>query len=690
MKPVGPRRGFTLTEVLVTVLLLALSIGLGFSMATHARGRWTVRGVAVRLLADIRWARQRARATGLYAGIGLPAGDLACQQYAVVEADPRSPWLLRIVRLVDWSQTGEQVFLLPWGPGADAEPPAVRDSQDVARVLEAWQQDVPGRYLAFGPSGVPRTRDLPQDGQGGLALALVAGARVSGTAANRVWSPAYTLALSHSGMVKIVQGVPGQEAASDDSPQPPPVSAFGDLPMDRNRANRPPVIVTPGSASGLEIQSDAMDPAVARSGSVYQEGRMLLAVRATDPDGDRLYASWGDRELAPSGPTPSPPTDTPTEMPTGAGSYTIRGLTPMSWDPQGNPEGGGAWIGTVEWTPPQGAAPGDWFALGVTVEDLKGQRVSRWITVQVGQRKGSVAYFTGGQIRVINSDGTVARSLGSGTYPQLSPDGLQVAFWDTSSTTEGLAVMNLDGSGCRMVREGTQPWDDICWSPDGSALAYTQDWTTTGRGNIVLTGLDGTPLGEVTDSRYPLVDSHMSWSPDGHWIAYAQVDLREAESYSGENQIFVVRVDKAPGGDYSFGAPVQLTQVPQRGVSVPRWSPSESRLELLMLPMNYVAGVLETGFFEWATYSFDPEHFPPATPLSLEKCTILPLNPDQTGYDNIGWYSAAWSPDSSLLITAGTGLAGSALYLIDPVGRSCTPLVTDGGTVQVNGICWSR
>jgi uncharacterized protein YraI len=79
---------------------------------------------------------------------------------------------------------------------------------------------------------------------------------------------------------------------------------------------------------------------------------------------------------------------------------------------------------------------------------------------------------SGGDLYVINLDGTGLRHLASGVIdPAVSPDGRQVAFtrWDPSEFGT-LYVMNLDGSGERAILGETRQAKSPTWSPDGQEI----------------------------------------------------------------------------------------------------------------------------------------------------------------------------------------------------------------------------
>jgi len=81
---------------------------------------------------------------------------------------------------------------------------------------------------------------------------------------------------------------------------------------------------------------------------------------------------------------------------------------------------------------------------------------------------------SGGDIYIINADGTGLRKLTTGLDPAISPDGTMVAFARWEGIPRGLFVINTDGTNERLV----YGWDRAglkspTWSPDGKRLAFT-------------------------------------------------------------------------------------------------------------------------------------------------------------------------------------------------------------------------
>ena len=82
---------------------------------------------------------------------------------------------------------------------------------------------------------------------------------------------------------------------------------------------------------------------------------------------------------------------------------------------------------------------------------------------------------SGGDIFVINQDGTGLRKLTQGIDPVLSPDGTQVAFtrWEYGGELGSLWTIAIDGSGERQILGEIRKAKGPDWSPDGSQIVVS-------------------------------------------------------------------------------------------------------------------------------------------------------------------------------------------------------------------------
>jgi TolB protein len=96
-----------------------------------------------------------------------------------------------------------------------------------------------------------------------------------------------------------------------------------------------------------------------------------------------------------------------------------------------------------------------------------------------GPGGGTLVFQTasGGAIYAANPDGSALRYLTSGMDPALSPDGQRVAFtrWDNPQhgALGSLWVIDVDGSGERLVSGNLHQPKAPVWSPDGSQIAVS-------------------------------------------------------------------------------------------------------------------------------------------------------------------------------------------------------------------------
>ena len=150
---------------------------------------------------------------------------------------------------------------------------------------------------------------------------------------------------------------------------------------------------------------------------------------------------------------------------------------------------------------------------------------------------GQIAFSSGGDIIVVEPDGTGRRTLISGASEtgglEYSPDGRRLAYWSRprAGAPWDLIVVDSDGANPVTIASGiADATSDPSWSPDGGSVAYSartpgakgtpcQVWNgefCTSR--IYRAAIDGSGVRQIGD---PALDARApDWSPDGSTIAF--------------------------------------------------------------------------------------------------------------------------------------------------------------------------
>ncbi len=126
--------------------------------------------------------------------------------------------------------------------------------------------------------------------------------------------------------------------------------------------------------------------------------------------------------------------------------------------------------------------------------------------------------------------------------PALSPDGSTIAFQRWVRAQHSIWVMNANGTGAQVLVTAAQlnrlsgklPVDemtDVCWSPDGSRLAFAASTGNAFQSSVFTVNADGTELRRLTPPAARMWGA--SWSPDGKRIA----------SMSGGREVITIRAD---------------------------------------------------------------------------------------------------------------------------------------------------
>jgi TolB protein len=155
-----------------------------------------------------------------------------------------------------------------------------------------------------------------------------------------------------------------------------------------------------------------------------------------------------------------------------------------------------------------------------------------------------------------------------GRSPVLSPDGRRVSYSEGPFASSRLWVAGIDGSGARMLTDGSAPVFIGWWSPDGNRIAFArrnaekvlQLWTMNDEGTDARQ--PARIAAEEGQSEWP------AWSPDGRRIAL-QVDKHASSGTTGHIWI----VDAQTGAS----KPIAAHKEPYLD-ETPSWFPDGKRI----------------------------------------------------------------------------------------------------------------
>ncbi len=153
-------------------------------------------------------------------------------------------------------------------------------------------------------------------------------------------------------------------------------------------------------------------------------------------------------------------------------------------------------------------------------------------------------------IAIIRNDGTGLKMLtdGSGNYgfPSWSPDGRQIVYRSSSNGKSSLMIIDIETGNVKALHTGSDKDNFPAWSPAGDVIAFTS--YRDGDYEIYTIKPDGTGLKRLTNS--PGNDAHCTWSPDGKWIAFSSArggfkDEAALHPYNPQpyGDIYVMRAD---------------------------------------------------------------------------------------------------------------------------------------------------
>jgi TolB protein len=252
----------------------------------------------------------------------------------------------------------------------------------------------------------------------------------------------------------------------------------------------------------------------------------------------------------------------------------------------------------------------------------------------------------GGDLYVVNADGSGLQRLTDGVDPTWSPDGQQIAFtrW---REPRGVWVMDANGANEWRVFDWNEArWPS--WSPGGEQILFTrqyggrleeQEFCFWGR-CFTLSARPHWKLGivDVAGGAFfePLSDD-VSWAP--LWSPMADQLV-----YDGEHGLWIQTVDR----EVSY----QLTHHARD--TTPVWSPDGQRIAFARWQHDH-----------WEIYTVD------ADGRNLRRLTDTPSTPDGAWGNSV---SPAWSPDGTHLAFLTDRSGGWEIWIMEANGDGQKPM----------------
>jgi len=173
---------------------------------------------------------------------------------------------------------------------------------------------------------------------------------------------------------------------------------------------------------------------------------------------------------------------------------------------------------------------------------------SSFLDFSFGNKKPVDAVNGGGQVAIINDDGSGFEMLTSGAnnnaFPSFAPDGKRIVYRTLGPEGFGLRIMTLAD---RSVTKLTDGWDNFSlWSPRGDRIAFVRR-NDAGDFQIFTIRPDGSGLKQLSTTHGN--DAHLAWSPDGEHLLFAtsRMGFKDEALYTDAPQpygeIFAMKAD---------------------------------------------------------------------------------------------------------------------------------------------------
>jgi prepilin-type N-terminal cleavage/methylation domain-containing protein len=536
------RRGFTLLEIMMIMLILGVFSAMAVQSMRQGRNQAGAQGLAMVISEELRRVRQEAIARRRPTALILPTQggtSSRMRSFYVMEGET----LPRIVRSRNFLSefAGADLFMGRWNLASGSwstsslkVPGSKWALFTVANWLPTGSNALRDYCFVFLPDGTVQTNDLLScDNRYHVVVAAGATCASASNATLNGAGEAYTISISPIGGVSVSSGIYGENGTLRPAGNHSTILSFTapgvvDVPkLDPTPVtNYPKIFPTPNTAPfppGPPAPPDAI---------ISKDQYVSLEILATSGSGEQLFCEW-----VVDGPGTKKGAFSLQSSQSGGGGAGGR----MEWD-QNLRGGAGAWRADWQWRPPVDALPSERYTLTCKVQNLKSGAVDVAIkTFDIeppgkiffeSDRLGHPAIFTmspGGQrerlyldnckhptatldgrrlVYVNNGNGDLylhvpmdtgadlrlTNGLGNCEYPALAPTGNVVAFYRGNQIYVMKVGFNANPQAMPMgATPPTRPSPDetlkLGWTTNGQFLMYPNG------NDLMLAPLSISPLG---------------------------------------------------------------------------------------------------------------------------------------------------------------------------------------------------
>lgn len=576
---VSKKRGLSLIELVVTVALVGLMMGISLFAMKGGDTKVSTVGLAAAISDELRAARLLAISNGYPVAIGIPtnggANEVANSIYRLEGWNtPRVTWSVGYGG--DYPNLG--FAAARWSPATGtfangiAPPPL---SKVTGFTIANWaptahQSD---SLFVFTPDGSVLTNNLPAlDGRYTIVIAqnpTIAGGTIS------AGQEACVVYLSAGGAIDYSKGTPGTTLSGGSSSPRAPVKARDNPPSGTANIQMSEIIVRP----------DANDPTGTNDAYCIPGQQITFEIYAYDPEGRELFTQWIQDTTLSSGRegnfTVPRAVDTALTSETERMEWIDTPPPTLNWlGSQGAPQGG-CFRSRWTWTVPVTSTFGDVYQVTADVKDAKAdaQIENRPPPVRLpGAPAGRllVEILLNGRWQMLrmNPDGSGQQLLTPVGLEEIKPsashDGSKVAFiqYDPANPNNRyVKVRSLTGGG-EYVVAGPANFTSVSISPDGGWISYRNH----GANELTIRPL-GDPLPPVNpafrktqtwaSNTRPEPLSRTGWSSDGRYALWGH-----------ETQIFATELSSGADSVVFTSTSYTTTKPPIRTVTEKLFAPT--------------------------------------------------------------------------------------------------------------------